>query len=209
MIMKHTFIASCLLGLLCWSCGSSPKQETSTRPEHDYYVAAFIWPSCHDDSLGHVHLWPQGHGEWEVIQKGNPRFEGHYQPKQPLWGYEHDDDPRVVERWIDTALEYGVVDMGAGHRDPRHNFRVFRLQGRKVDGILHPYRLVADGGGERDGTDQPRLASLREEEGNECRGGRHEHGGKHPGGNPPSQRFAATLLGHRSSPFLLYSMPSL
>lgn len=108
MIMKHTFIASCLLGLLCWSCGSSPKQETSTRPGHDYYVAAFIWPSCHDDSLGHAHLWPQGHGEWEVIQKGNPRFEGHYQPKQPLWGYEHDDDPRVVERWIDTALEYGV-----------------------------------------------------------------------------------------------------
>ena len=106
--MKYTFIASCLLGLLCWSCGSSPKQETFTRSEHDYYVAAFIWPSCHDDSLGRTHLWPQGHGEWEVIQKGNPRFEGHYQPKQPLWGYEHDDDPRVVERWIDTALEYGV-----------------------------------------------------------------------------------------------------
>ena len=106
--MKYTFIASCLLGLLCWSCGSSPKQENFTRSEHDYYVAAFIWPSCHDDSLGRTHLWPQGHGEWEVIQKGNPRFEGHYQPKQPLWGYEHDDDPRVVERWIDTALEYGV-----------------------------------------------------------------------------------------------------
>ena len=106
--MKYTFIASCLLGLLCWSCGSSPKQDNFTRSEHDYYVAAFIWPSCHDDSLGRTHLWPQGHGEWEVIQKGNPRFEGHYQPKQPLWGYEHDDDPRVVERWIDTALEYGV-----------------------------------------------------------------------------------------------------
>lgn len=74
----------------------------------DYYVCAYVWPSCHDDSLGHVYLWPEGDGEWEVIKKGNPRFPGHYQPKQPLWGYEHDDDPRVVERWIDEALRHGV-----------------------------------------------------------------------------------------------------
>ena len=74
----------------------------------DYYVAAFVWPSCHDDSLGHKYLWPDGEGEWEVIRKGDARFEGHQQPKQPLWGYEHDDDPAVVERWIDTALKYGV-----------------------------------------------------------------------------------------------------
>ena len=74
----------------------------------DYFVCAYVWPSCHDDSLGRKFLWPQGHGEWEVIQAGNPRFPGHYQPKQPLWGYEHDDDPKVVERWIETALSHGV-----------------------------------------------------------------------------------------------------
>ena len=55
-----------------------------------------------------MHLWADGDGEWEVIKKGNPRFEGHYQPRQPLWGYEHDDDPRVVERWIDQVLKHGV-----------------------------------------------------------------------------------------------------
>ena len=79
-------------------------------PQHksfDYHVCAFIWPSCHDDSLGRTN-WEQGIGEWEVIQKGNPRFEGHYQPKLPLWGYEMDNDPVVVEKWINTALEYGV-----------------------------------------------------------------------------------------------------
>lgn len=74
----------------------------------DYYVAAYIWPSCHDDPLGREILWPDGEGEWEVIKKGNPRFEGHYQPRQPYWGYEHDNDPVVVEKWINTALEYGV-----------------------------------------------------------------------------------------------------
>ena len=79
-----------------------------TKDSKDYVVSAFVWPSCHDDELGHKYLWPDGEGEWEVIKKGNPRFEGHQQPKQPLWGYELDNDPKVVERWIDTATKYGV-----------------------------------------------------------------------------------------------------
>jgi len=78
------------------------------KTNKDYLVAAYIWPSCHDDSLAHEYLWSEGIGEWEVIKKGDPRFEGHYQPKKPLWGYELDDDPKVVEKWINTALSYGV-----------------------------------------------------------------------------------------------------
>ena len=76
------------------------------KPE--YRVCAYVWPSCHDDSLAHQWLWADGEGEWEVIKKGNPRFEGHYQPKRPLWGYGLDNDPAVVEKWIQTALKYGV-----------------------------------------------------------------------------------------------------
>ena len=90
----------------CYACGSGEGNKPVSGD--DYYVCAYVWPSCHDDSLGRAYLWPQGDGEWEVIRQGNPRFPGHYQPKQPLWGYEHDDDPAVVEKWIDTALKYGV-----------------------------------------------------------------------------------------------------
>ena len=91
--------------MCCFSCGGKGNKPISGD---NYYVCAYVWPSCHDDSLGHKYLWPQGEGEWEVIKQGNPRFPGHYQPKQPLWGYGHDDDPKVVEKWIDTALKYGV-----------------------------------------------------------------------------------------------------
>jgi hypothetical protein len=63
-----------------------------------YYVAAYIWPSCHHDERFGPMLWPEGIGEWEIIKKGDPRFEGHYQPRIPLWGYEMDDDPQVVEK---------------------------------------------------------------------------------------------------------------
>jgi hypothetical protein len=81
-------------------------EESQSEPE--YYVAAYIWPSCHNDSLAALKLWGEGEGEWEVIKRGNPRFEGHYQPRQPLWGYEMDNDPSVVSRWIDVATDHGV-----------------------------------------------------------------------------------------------------
>ena len=90
------FAAACALV----ACGKQEKKE--------YIVAAYIWPSCHDDAMAREVLWPDGEGEWEVIKKGNPRFEGHYQPRRPLWGFEHDNDPVVVEKWINTALEHGV-----------------------------------------------------------------------------------------------------
>ena len=86
----------------CAQCG-----EEAAR-DKDLHVCAYIWPSCHDDSLAHRWLWEEGIGEWEVIRKGTPRFPGHYQPRQPYWGFEMDNDPVVVEKWIQTALKYGV-----------------------------------------------------------------------------------------------------
>ena len=87
---------------------SCTRGDKNGKLSYDYYVAAYIWPSCHHDERFGDMLWPEGIGEWEVIKKGTPRFEGHYQPKVPLWGYEMDDDPRVMERWIDAATDHGV-----------------------------------------------------------------------------------------------------
>ena len=102
--MKRGILILCAVVLaFAYGCNTKP----ATPIANDYRVCAFIWPSCHDDSLGRTN-WEQGIGEWEVIKKGDPRFPGHYQPKQPLWGYEMDNDPVVVEKWIQTALEYGV-----------------------------------------------------------------------------------------------------
>jgi len=89
-------------------CLVSKAQTAENHNKQEYDVAAYVWPSCHDDPLARRKLWPEGIGEWEVIKKGTPRFPGHYQPRQPLWGYEMDNDPRVVERWIDAAVDHGV-----------------------------------------------------------------------------------------------------
>ena len=99
--------AAIIAVLLAVSCNAGP-EKPGIRTTNGYIVAAYVWPSCHDDSLARKYLWGEGTGEWEVIKQGDPRFEGHYQPKQPLWGYEPDNDPAVVERWIDAAVSHGV-----------------------------------------------------------------------------------------------------
>lgn len=91
--------------LLAVSCKQNDLHESDRGALH---VAAYVWPSCHYEERNAGILWPEGTGEWEVIRKGTPRFAGHYQPKVPLWGYEMDDDPLVMEKWIDAATEHGV-----------------------------------------------------------------------------------------------------
>ncbi len=90
------------------SCTSKKNTVAESNNNSGYYVAAYIWPSCHHDERFGDMLWPEGTGEWEVIKKGDPRFEGHYQSRLPLWGYEMDNDPKVVEKWIDLAVYHGV-----------------------------------------------------------------------------------------------------
>lgn len=95
------------LALSLFSMAEQANEEEAGH-EQDYYVAAYVWPSCHHDERFGDMLWPEGTGEWEVINKGNPRFEGHYQPRLPLWGCQMDNDPEVVEKWIDTAVDHGI-----------------------------------------------------------------------------------------------------
>ena len=104
------FIVICFVQFSCVSTGKSQKKKNDNTKEEStgYNVAAYIWPSCHHDERFGDMLWPEKTGEWEVIKKGTSRFEGHYQPKVPLWGYEMDDDPKVMEKWIDAATDHGV-----------------------------------------------------------------------------------------------------
>jgi hypothetical protein len=107
-ISHFALLATACFSFIFFGCDTQPVEEKKEVRNNEYTVAAYIWPSCHHDSIYGDMLWPEGIGEWEVIKKGNPRFEGHYQPKAPLWGYEMDDDPEVMEKWINTATDYGV-----------------------------------------------------------------------------------------------------
>jgi len=81
----------------------------SCTVKSDYDVAAYIWPAFHDDPRwAEIGLFPEGKGEWESIYKAEPKYEGHRQPRVPLWGYLDEADPKTQEKVIRTATKYGV-----------------------------------------------------------------------------------------------------
>lgn len=86
-----------MLGLLN-GCVPQQQEKQVTQKQVDtnqeYTVAAYIWPSCHHDSIYGDMLWPDGIGEWEVIKKGTPRYEGHYQPRHHCGGMKWMMTPR-------------------------------------------------------------------------------------------------------------------
>lgn len=70
-------------------------------------IFAYYFPNWHVDALNEK--WHgRGWTEWEVVKCARARFEGHAQPKVPLWGYEDEADPRIMEKKIRTAKEYGI-----------------------------------------------------------------------------------------------------
>ena len=71
-------------------------------------VYCYYFPNWHPDTRNEK--WHgTGWTEWEVVKHATPRFEGHLQPKTPLWGYEDESDPIVMAKKIDTASDYGVA----------------------------------------------------------------------------------------------------
>lgn len=102
--LLRTFSVACFIFLN----GCNPIFSQENRSKQNYTVAAYVWPSCHDEPMSRETLWGEGIGEWEIIKKGEPRFEGHYQPKVPLWGYKMDDDPKAWEQKVKAATDHGV-----------------------------------------------------------------------------------------------------
>ncbi|MBB6732164.1 glycoside hydrolase family 99-like domain-containing protein [Cohnella zeiphila] len=70
-------------------------------------VAAYYFPNYHVDARNEE--WHgKGWTEWELVKAATPRFQGHEQPKVPLWGYEDEADPRVMGRKMVAAAEHGI-----------------------------------------------------------------------------------------------------
>ena len=77
------------------------------RTMQGFDIAAYYWPAYHDEPLWRRFM-PDGEGEWQTIRKASPRFEGHYQPRVPYWGYQNEAEPIVMQQKIDAAAEHGV-----------------------------------------------------------------------------------------------------
>ncbi len=73
-----------------------------------YDVAAYIWPAYTGDEPRSRTFWPEGYGEWQTVRQAQAKFEGHAWPRKPLWGYQNEADPYVMQMQIDAAADHGV-----------------------------------------------------------------------------------------------------
>ena len=70
-------------------------------------VCSYYFPNWHVDPRNEI-IHGKNWTEWRVAQYATPRFEGHKQPKLPLYGYEDEANPSVMERKITDAVSHGI-----------------------------------------------------------------------------------------------------
>ena len=73
-----------------------------------YDVAAYIWPAYTGDELRTRMFWREGLGEWQSVKNSAPKENGYFWNRKPLWGYQNEADPKVMQEQIEAAVSHGV-----------------------------------------------------------------------------------------------------
>ena len=90
------------------SCGLTPSTAPAKGGKKDFTVAVYYFGNYHPRDPRNEAQKGRGWTEWELVKSAKPRFPGHQQPKVPLWGYEDESDPKVMERKIAAAADHGI-----------------------------------------------------------------------------------------------------
>ncbi len=98
-------IAGIILLLTCLLFQSYHSGTSSHHQSVD--VAAFYWPDYHDDPRLEF-IFTDKKGEWQTIYNAKSKDSVERQPRVPLWGYEDESDPKVMDKKIHAAVTHGV-----------------------------------------------------------------------------------------------------
>ncbi len=71
-------------------------------------IGAYYFPNFHAGDATNERYHGKGWSEWELVKSARSRFPGHKQPKVPLWGYQDEALPAVMEQKIDAAASHGL-----------------------------------------------------------------------------------------------------
>lgn len=80
---------------------------TITTDGIDFQLACYVCNLWHPTPV--LEKWfGKGFSEWEICRRAKTQFEGHYQPKRPLWGYYKEEQIEWATREIDLAASSGI-----------------------------------------------------------------------------------------------------
>ena len=103
--MKFT-ISNLIVLLIFASCELQNKSDLDKITVACYYFPNYHTRDTTDMRISRQHF--ENWSEWELVKNAKPRFEGHYQPKIPAWGYTDEKDPKVMEQKIEAASTHGI-----------------------------------------------------------------------------------------------------
>ena len=105
-ILKKQFVFT---GIIIFSCIVSGCGQSSVKSGNQHItVASYYFPNYHTGEPRNEAAKGAGWSEWELVKSARPRFEGHVQPKVPLWGYGDERNPSVMAQKIDAAADHGI-----------------------------------------------------------------------------------------------------
>lgn len=103
-----------LVALLCVICmalavgsGCSQTPEGGENMQ-DYYITSYYFPNWAKQDDRDRTFIADKESEWGGTKSSIPRFEGHYAPPVPIWGYEDAADPAVMSKKIEAASSHGI-----------------------------------------------------------------------------------------------------
>ena len=73
-----------------------------------YDIAAYIWPAYTGKDMRSRIFWPEGIGEWQTVRDCVVDTPNYKWDRKPLWGYQDEADPSVMEFQIEEATRHGV-----------------------------------------------------------------------------------------------------
>lgn len=79
--------------------------------QNDYVVSAFYFPNFHVGDKHNEQFHGKGWNEWRLVKEAKPRFPGHEMPKLPMFGFEDESIPEVMEKKINWCKEYGIDNL--------------------------------------------------------------------------------------------------
>lgn len=101
---RKNMVSAMFLLLYVSTCIYGQQKKLSNEK---YQIAVYYFPDYHVDKRNEAYRG-KNWTEWELVKKAKPRFEGHHQPKVPLWGYTDEANPIDMAQKIKAASTHGI-----------------------------------------------------------------------------------------------------
>jgi Glycosyltransferase WbsX len=105
---RREFLGAASLTAASLNVLAVPAAAEAENARDRFQIGAYYFPGFHSDPRVSVDHGP-GWTEWELLKRAEPKFPGHRQPKDPLWGFEDESKSEVFSKKIAAAADHGLT----------------------------------------------------------------------------------------------------